>query len=127
MVSEQVVLEWARGEAARLRIPYDEVVIREQDENQRAVLEGRRGRLIDLHVDDRISRADYDNRVAVIDAEIAALEARERAVDVPKSVDWSKPPEAIQPVLATMWRRVVVDLAAKSFEAEWLVPEWRAA
>jgi DNA invertase Pin-like site-specific DNA recombinase len=126
MVSEQVVLDWARRETARMRIPYDELVVREQDEKQRAVLEGQRGRLVDLRVDDRISRADYDRRVGVIDAQIAELEARERVVDIPKAIDWSRPPAAVQPVLAAMWRRVVVNLSAKTFEAEWTVPEWRA-
>ena len=126
LIAEAAVRSWAEGEAARLRVPYDMLERRTGDETARQALAERRQRVVELFVSGSIPRAEYDGLVADVDARLAAADARAELVAIPPAVDWSGPPEAIQPVLAALWERVTVDLPARAFVADWRVPEWRS-
>jgi len=40
-------------------------------------------------------------------------------------VDWSWPPETLAPVLASIFKKITVDLVGGVLVGEWRVPEWR--
>ena len=55
-----------------------------------------------------------------------ALEVRARVIDFP-TIDWSKPPQALNDVLTALFDRIVMDSTMRPTEAVWNVPEWRRA
>jgi hypothetical protein len=127
MVSEAAVRAWAQTEAARLTIPYPTLENLAETDAARATLETRRSRVVELYIGGSIARAEYDRLVAAVDVELAATEARTELLAIPPIVDWTHPAALLQPILAALWSRITVDLVARTFAADWSVPEWRAA
>lgn len=125
-VSESKVIEWVKGEAARFRIPADEVEIGERDEASKLELEARRRRVIDNYEDAVIDKAERDAKLLGIGEELARLEAVETVIDIPQAIDWTWEPKAINEVLRALWEHVQVDADMQPTEAVWRVPEWRA-
>lgn len=123
-VAEPVILEYVKAEAARLRIPFDAVELREQASAEEAELRGRLARIADNYEAGLIDRAERDAKVAAVVARLDSLEAKTRAVDVPV-IDWDAPPEAVNAILRTLWEHVQLDERMQPVSAEWLVPEWR--
>jgi len=126
-VSESKLLPWVKAEAARFRVPFEEIEIREQDEGRRLELEARRQRVIDNYEDALIDKAERDKKLLKIGDELATLEAADRVLDVPQAIDWSWEPKAINGVLRALWDHVELDADMHPVRAEWRVPEWRRA
>jgi hypothetical protein len=123
MVAEAAIIEWAKAEAARLRLP------------ERVELSAPDARRDDLEEDRRRAGIAYNARamgddeftatIARIEDELADLDGADRILEVP-AIDWSKEPKSINEVLRAMWRYVELDAAMKPIRAEWIREEWRA-
>lgn len=124
-VSESKVLPWVKTEAARFRIPFGQVEIRERDESRRLELEARRQRVIDNYEDGLIDKAERDAKLLRIGDDLAALDAADRVLEVPLAIDWSWEPKAVNAVLRAMWDHIELDANMRPVEAVWRVPEWR--
>jgi DNA invertase Pin-like site-specific DNA recombinase len=123
MVNERSVVEWAKGEAARLRTP-ERVQLVQRNDRRRASLEAQRERLGWAVTDGLLSREQARERAATIDGELAALHDQEALVDVP-SLDWSWPASELNAVLRALWERIDLDKDLRPLSAVWRVPEWR--
>jgi hypothetical protein len=124
-VEDHIVMPWVRAEADKLAVPYDRAEDA-GDEGELEKLEARRQKLIDLYLDDTITKADMDTKMHDLDARIAALEARAGIHDIPRHIDWDGwSPEVINDVLRNLF---VVELGddMRPVRAVWTVPEWRA-
>lgn len=124
MVREGAILEWAKAEAARLRTP-DAVEIAEQDTGRRAALEAQRERLGWAVTDGLLTREQAQQRAAVLDEQLDALDGRAEVVEIP-GVTWDAPPRELNAVLRALWEYVELDATMQPVRAEWRVPEWRA-
>ena len=124
-VPESAVLEVAKAEAARLRLP-ELVEIANRAEERRADLDARRGRVIDALEAGTITRAEAQPRLDRIAADLEALAATTEVLDVPQ-IDWSWPAETLNPVLRSLWDRIELDHDMQPTPAgfSWRVPEWR--
>jgi hypothetical protein len=126
-ISEHLIMPAIQMEAERLRPPFAEVESRTRDERQRARLEGKREKVIDSYVDEKITKADRDRRLAAIDTEFAALDSRRIMLAVPSiaEIDWDDPAK-VNGVLAALFEEVRLDAASFQPTAfTWRVPEWR--
>ena len=126
-IAEAAIMPAIRAEAARLRVPPEPVRLAEERSADLAALDERRARLVDALEAGTLTRADVEPRLAAIEAARAAIEAITTGVDVPQAVDWTWPADVLAAVLASLWRRVTVDMATGTIEADWIVPQWRAA
>lgn len=124
--AEPALLEWARAEAARLQVPGERVRIAREAEAELAALEGRRTRVLDAYVDGALGKSERDERLATLEAERARLQARSASVAIP-SIDWQATPSSLNAVLRALWARIELDEHLRPVEAEWRIPEWRAA
>lgn len=124
-VSENKLLPWVKAEAGRFRVPFEQVEVQERDESRRLELEARRQRVIDNYEDALIDKAGRDTKLLRIGDEIANLDAVDRILDVPPTIDWSWEPKAVNAVLRAMWEHVELDVNMRPVEAVWRVPEWR--
>jgi DNA invertase Pin-like site-specific DNA recombinase len=125
-VSETKLLPWVKAEAARFRVPFDQVEIREADESRRLELEARRQRVIDNYEDGLIDKAERDMKLLKISDELANLDTSDRILDVPQAIDWTQDPKGINEILRAMWRHVQLDAEMQPIAAEWVRSEWRA-
>jgi hypothetical protein len=125
-VSESKIIEWVKEEAARFRVPFDQVEIVQRDEGRRLELEARRQRVIDNYEDGLIDKAERDAKLLKLGDELANLDAADRILDVPPTIDWTWEPKAINSVLRALWDHVQLDQQMQPVEAEWRVPEWRS-
>jgi DNA invertase Pin-like site-specific DNA recombinase len=125
-VSERKLLPWVKAEAARFRVPFEQVEIRDRDESRRLELEGRRQRVIDNYEDGLIDKAERDDKLLKIGDALAGLDAADRVLDVPAAIDWSWEPKAVNGALRALWDHVELDADMRPVRAEWRVPEWRA-
>ncbi len=125
-VSERKLLPWVMAEAARFRIPADQVEMREQDEGRRLEMEARRGRVIQNFEDGLIDKGERDAKLLKIGDELARLDTTDRIVDVPAAIDWTWPPRTINLVLQALWDDVQLDLDMRPVSAAWHVHEWRS-
>jgi DNA invertase Pin-like site-specific DNA recombinase len=125
-VSEPKLLPWIKAEAARFRIPFEQVEIREQDESRRLELEARRQRVIDNYEDGLIDKAERDAKLLKIGDELVDLDAADRVLEVPAAIDWTWEPKAVNAVLRNLWEYVGLDEQMRPLRAVWRVPEWRA-
>lgn len=123
---ERPILAWAQDEAARLRIPAELAELVDRDEAARLQLERRRARVLDAYVDEAIDKTERDRRLAALDAEADALEARSRLVQIPSAIDWSWPAPQLNAVLRALWEHVELDEQLAPIQAAWRVPELRA-
>jgi DNA invertase Pin-like site-specific DNA recombinase len=124
-VSENKIIEWVKAEAARFRVPFEQVEIRERDESLQLELEARRQRVIDNYEDGLIDKAERDVKLLKIGDELANLDAADRVLDVPPAIDWSWEPKAVNEVLRAMWDHIQLDANMQPVRAAWRVPEWR--
>jgi DNA invertase Pin-like site-specific DNA recombinase len=126
-VPETVLLDWARREASRLRLPkHVEADLRAEQE--RGELDERRLRILDMYEAGHLTAEDRDRRLEPIYAKVAEIDAKaamSTIVSVPE-IDWSWPPERINTVLHALWERIETDETLRPVRAEWRVPEWRA-
>jgi hypothetical protein len=123
-IPESVILEWAEGEAARLRVP--EAVVGTDDPARRAELMAKRegiGDALALRVWDK-ERATAERDA--IDAELDRLDAAQIVAAIPPAIDWTWPPPALSDVLRALWRAVELGPDLRPLRADWTVPEWRA-
>ncbi len=125
-VSERKLLPWVKAEAARFRVPVDQVEMREQDEGRRLEMEARRGRVIQNFEDGLIDKGERDAKLLKIGDELARLDTTDRIVDVPAAIDWTWPPKTINLVLQALWDHVQLDLDMRPVSAKWMIPEWRS-
>jgi DNA invertase Pin-like site-specific DNA recombinase len=110
IVSESVMLPLVKAETARLRAP-DAVTVDAPDlEAERAELEARRARLLDMYELDDIKREEYQRRMAAVRDGLAAIDRRAEAetiVPVPPAIEWdSWTPAEINRVLRALWDRI---------------------
>jgi DNA invertase Pin-like site-specific DNA recombinase len=123
-ISETAMLRWAKPEVARLEIPFSHVKLAETAATERAALLVRRERVVDMIENGPITRLEAEPRLTRIAAELGALDEQEATLALPE-VDWSWPPETLAPVLASIFKKITVDLVGGVLVGEWRVPEWR--
>jgi hypothetical protein len=124
-VSENKLLPWVKVEAERFRVPFEQVMVQERDESRRLELEARRQRVIDNYEDALIDKAGRDAKLLKIGDEMANLDAADRILEVPPTIDWSWEPKAVNTVLRAMWEHIELDTNMRPVAAIWHVPEWR--
>lgn len=115
------------AEAALLRVPHDRLATEQANTAERDALDARRARLLDALEAGTITRVELEPRLAVIEAERARIATSEALLDIAPVIDWTWRPETLATALAGLWRSVTVDIMTGAIEADWLVPEWRAA
>ncbi|MCV0404511.1 MAG: recombinase family protein [Chloroflexi bacterium] len=124
-VSEHLILKAVKLEAARLRTP-SEIEQSFGDDAARAELGARRTRILDLYEAGHIDRADFSTRIAAVDRELAAVDARRVVVAVPR-IDWSWDPKRLNSVLRALFEQITLDpVTFQPVRFEWTVPEWRS-
>lgn len=123
-VSEAQLMPWIMVEAARLRLP-EQAIEAGADGAERADLEGRKARILDMFEAGHIDKAERDRRLSAVYDALGAIEEQTRILDVP-TIDWSWEPAKINAVLRTLWRSVQLDEQLRPVGADWTVPEWRA-
>lgn len=125
-VAERPLLEWARAEAERLRVPIDRIELAEAAGSALVALEAKRTRILDAYMDGTIAKQERDSRLEVVDAERGRLAPRSAAVALP-DLDWTFPPAALNVALRALWDRIELDADLRPVRAVWGIPEWRAA
>lgn len=122
-ISEWVILEWSRAEAARLRVP--RLVVATDDAERRGELAARRERVADALLAGLIDKARAVTERDAIDTELDRLDSAD-VVKVIPAIDWTWEPSKLNDVLRAMWQYVQLGPDLRPVSAEWLVPEWRA-
>lgn len=125
-ISEAKLLPALKAEAARLKITIDAVEVAAHDERRRAALSAKRDRVLDMYADSVIDKSERTRRLGEIDDEMEALDAARTVIEVPSSVDWTRPPAAVNTVLRAIWERVELGPDMIPTRFVWRVPEWRA-
>lgn len=127
-VTERQLMPWIRAEADRLQLDFTSVTMAEEVNQERAGLDAKRDRIVDMFADGTIDKAARDSRLAVVDADLERVAATAQDIEVDlEPVDWTKPPKVVNAVLRAMWRHIDLDATMQPVSAEWRVPEWRAA
>ncbi len=110
VVAESKVLVWAKEEVARFG---SEVHVEYKDVQRAAAatvnnLEARRARVLQMFEDGDIDRVEKTRRLAVIDAELPAVESTRRISQftLRGKVDWKGDPAAVNAELRNLWQRV---------------------
>jgi hypothetical protein len=127
-VNEAALLEWARIEAAHLAIPGDRLAAGERSD-ERAELDERKRRVLDMFEAGHLTRDEREVRLAPIYEALERLDS-ESTVDVVAAIpaiDWTWPPEQLNPVLRALWERIDLGDDLRPVSANWTVPEWRAS
>lgn len=123
-VSEHLILPAIRDEAAHLLTP-DQVEGGERTA-ERADLEARKLRVLDLYEAGHIDRGERERRLLAVNERLVLLDNRRALLDVPR-IEWDWPPKALNRVLRALFARIELDAATFQPTAfEWRVPEWRA-
>ena len=125
-VLQAPIVEWVRAEAGRLAIPYDAVTLAAEAEQRRQALHEQRERVGLAFADGHLSRETAKAKGEAIDAELAELEVREQAFDIPREIPWTAPPAELNAVLRALFEFVELDAGMQPIAAVWRVPEWRA-
>jgi DNA invertase Pin-like site-specific DNA recombinase len=128
-VSEAGLLAWAKAEASKLCVPAEIEAPTDNRDAERAALDERKARVLDMFEAGHIDRDERERRLAPIYADLEELdqEATAAAVLAVPEIDWSWPPEVINRVLRAMWDHVEVGPDMRPVRAAWNVPEWRAS
>jgi DNA invertase Pin-like site-specific DNA recombinase len=123
-VTEHLILPAIREEVARLRTPARLEAVA-GGEAERAELEARRDRVIDLFEAGHIDRGDRERRLAAVQEDIERIDSRDVVLAIP-DVDWAWPPRQLNNVLRALFDRIELDPATfQPTSLEWTVPEWR--
>ena len=126
-VLQKPIIEWAKVEAARLRMPGDVLEQADADEDTRQGLEERRRRVLDNYEISELSKEERDEKLAQIRDELSKLDAAARVVELPQSIDWEKWPAAnINAVLRDLWEHIQLDAKMQPTGATWRLPHLRA-
>jgi DNA invertase Pin-like site-specific DNA recombinase len=145
-IPEAALLAAARAEAAHLATPA-EVQMATDAEAERAALEARRAIILDGLESGLYTKAEATERLAMNASKIAAIDAAKDVVKVP-AIDWTWPPETLNPVLTALWDRIELTTVTRPAVKRnkkpgmtrqhdelvvggpnafvWRVPEWRA-
>lgn len=124
-VSEHLILPAIRAEADRLRAP-SEVETEAADKAQRAELEQRRARVLDLFEAGHIDRADRERRLAAVHEALGKLADRQVIMAVP-TLDWTRPTAKVNAVIRALFESVDLDpVTFQPVAFTWTVPEWRS-
>jgi hypothetical protein len=123
MVSESTILAWAKDEAARLVTP-PAVRFELEDAARREELAEDRRRAGIAYQSRAIGDDEFSATIAGIDAELARLDDRAAAIEIP-AIDWSWPTADLNAALRALWAYIELDDNLRPVRAEWLVPEWR--
>lgn len=125
-VAESALLPWVQEEAAHLCIPGDTLEIRAKASARRVDLEARRRRIVSAFLDGVIDRADRDEQLHRTDDALAREAAAVTSTQIPRDVDWTAPPAALNSFLRALWVHVELTPDMKPIAAVWQQPEWRA-
>jgi DNA invertase Pin-like site-specific DNA recombinase len=128
-VSEPVLLDWARAEAAHLAIPADLVEVRQVSGAEHGELDARRLRILDMYEAGHIDVTERDRRLAPVYGRLEELDAviASTSLEAIPAIDWTLPPGQLNRILRTIWTQIEVGPDLRPVRAEWTVPEWRAA
>jgi DNA invertase Pin-like site-specific DNA recombinase len=124
-ISEHLILPAIREEAEHLLTP-EQVAMASDDSGQRAELEARRARIIDLYEAGHVTREEREQRLQAVSEALEKLDSR-RIIRAVPGIDWDWPPRQLNAVLRAIFEDVQLDPA--TFEPvgyTWTVPEWRS-
>jgi DNA invertase Pin-like site-specific DNA recombinase len=124
-VSEHLILPAIQAEASQLLTP-DQAATLDDDSGQRAELERRRERILDMYESGHVDRADRDRRLEALSGELERLDSRRMVYALPPAIDWSWPPRQLNAVLRALFHGIELD--RETFQPvafDWAVPEWR--
>lgn len=132
-VSERAVMSWAKEEADRLAMPRAGQTARMQTSRaeERAQLIERKRRAGLAFADGNLADDDYRARIAEADQRIAQLDAEEAASEarIPERIDWTWPEPELNAVLRALWpggiRCELIDGRIVPVAAGWADPSWR--
>ena len=125
-VREVDVMPWIVIEAARFRVPANAYIIDADNDAERHHLEARREAIIEDYLDPvvRMSKEHRDRLLADVDAKLAAIVDVPSVIDIPPTIDWEHwEPGAVNTVLRTYWRHVVLGPDMRPIRADWKLPE----
>src|SRR5207247_7750830 len=97
-VTERAILPALQAEAEHLRVPGDHTHVAATVDARRDAIRARLGRYAELYAEGTIERKRYDAQKARASRDLAALDARKTAEAIPQAIDWSWPPEKLNPV-----------------------------
>lgn len=123
-VSEHLILPAIRAEADRLRTP--EQIEGSERTTERADLEARKLRILDMFEAGHIDRGERERRMAAVGESLRTLDNR-RMIEAVPTIDWKWPPRELNRVFRALFERI--DLDPQTFAPvgyEWRVPEWRS-
>lgn len=126
-ITEAHILPAVMEEVVRLRTP-ESVEATKADAAERAKLDARRERILDMYESGLIDRAERERRLAGVTDALGKLDAEQVLMAVPM-VEWSWEPKVINAVLRALFDGI--DLEPETFRPKpdgfhWTVPEWRA-
>jgi hypothetical protein len=121
MVSEGKLRPWIEAEAGRLRLPFDQVRLGEQNVARRAELMAQRERLgLDV-VAGLLPPEKVASMAADIDAELEQLDDAEQVIKVP-DLDWGWAAADVNAILRTYWDHIQLNQDMQPVRAEWRLP-----
>jgi DNA invertase Pin-like site-specific DNA recombinase len=124
-VSEARVLALVKAEVAHLATP-ETVMMADEGKAERAALEARRLRVLDMYESGLLDKAERDRRLRAVSDGLGRLSARQEVVELP-AIDWTWPPAELNKVLRVLFERIDLDpLTFAPVRYVWTVPEWRA-
>lgn len=124
-ISEHLILPAIREEADHLLTP-EAVEMAADDAGQRADLEARRLRIVDMFEAGIIDKADRERRLSAVTEALQALDDRRIVQAVPR-IDWTWPPRQLNAVFRAVFADIELDPASFApIRFTWTVPEWRS-
>lgn len=124
-ISEHLIMPAIRAEADRLITP-EQIEAPSDDTGQRAELESRRARILDLYEAGHIEREDRERRLEAVSEQMSRLDARRVILAIPEQINWDAGPRKLNAVLRALFDKIELD--PETFQPvafEWAVPEWR--
>jgi DNA invertase Pin-like site-specific DNA recombinase len=125
-IAQSKLLPALKAEASRLRVPVAAVEMADEAPSRRSAIAAKRDRIVDLYADGIIDKSERARRLAALDDELDALDAKRVVAAVPDAVDWTRPPGVVNAVLRALWERVELGPDLMPARFVWRVPEWRA-
>jgi len=126
-VTEHLIMPAIVAEAARVSLP-GQVQMAEAASSERAALDARKTRILDLFEAGHIDRADRERRLSAVQEALERLDDRKIVAAIP-TLDWTWPPRQVNTVLRALFS--TIDLDKTTFQPaptgfQWTVPEWRS-
>ena len=123
-ISEHLILPAIRKEADTLATP-EQIETMSDPAGERAGLEARRLRVLDMFEAGHIDRADRERRLLAITDGLERLDSA-RIIEAVPAIAWDAPPRELNALLGAIFERI--DLDPETFQPvafTWRVPEWR--